>query len=184
MKTINQKIRSKKFSKDSVKSSSSNGVKCHICGKEDHIPIAGLGEIKLIQYFTCKQFLEITLAGRLQLLRKRGFCCQCLYPGDKITGTKHSQGRCRRDYTIIHASIPSHDKFPTKKHVLVCAEHKDLKENETIFELYKFKCFLKQKQIQLPEFSREIKLSFYLDRLTTPQIQQQPSPNTTNNSIV
>ena len=100
MKTINQKIRSKKFSKDSVKSSSSNGVKCHICGKEDHIPIAGLGEIKLIQYFTCKQFLEITLAGRLQLLRKKGFCCQCLYLGPKITDTKHSEGRCRRDYTV------------------------------------------------------------------------------------
>ena len=41
-------------SKYSVKSSSSNDLKCHICGKEDHIPIAGPGETKLIQYFTCK----------------------------------------------------------------------------------------------------------------------------------
>ena len=105
MKTINQKIRSKKLSKDSVKSPSSIGLKRHICSKEDHIPIAGPGEITLIQYFTCKQSLEITLAGRLQLLRKKDFCCQCLYPGPTITDTKHSEGRCRRDYTIIHATI-------------------------------------------------------------------------------
>ena len=50
--------------------------------------------------------------------------------------------------------------------------------------MYKFKCILKQKHIQLPEFSREIKLSFHLDQLTTPQIQQQPSANTTSNSTV
>ena len=43
-----------------------------------------------------------------------------------------------------------------------------------IFELYKYKCILKQKRIQLPEFSREIKLSFHLDQLTTPPTQQQP----------
>ena len=48
----------------------------------------------------------------------------------------------------------------------------------------KQKLNLKQKHIQLPEFSREIKLSFYLDQLTATQIQQQPSPNTTNNPIV
>ena len=50
--------------------------------------------------------------------------------------------------------------------------------------MYKYKCILKQKHIQLPEFSREIKLSFHLDQLTTPQIQQQPSANTTSNSTV
>ena len=50
--------------------------------------------------------------------------------------------------------------------------------------MYKYKCILKQKHIHLPEFSREIKLSFHLDQLTTPQIQQQPSANTTSNSIV
>ena len=35
-------------SKGSVKSSSSNNLKCHICGKEDHVPTASPGEIKLI----------------------------------------------------------------------------------------------------------------------------------------
>ena len=44
-------------SKSSVKSSSSNRLKCHICGKEDHAPTAGPGRIKLIQYFTCEQLV-------------------------------------------------------------------------------------------------------------------------------
>ena len=148
-------------SKSSVKSSSSNDLKCHICGKEDHVPTAGPGGIKLIQYFTCEQFVEMTLADRFQLLKRKGLCFQCLYPGAKITDTKHSEGRFQRDYTCNH---PSHDKLSTKKHVLVCAKHKDVEENKTIFELYKYRCILKQKHIQLPEFSREIKLFFHLDQ--------------------
>ena len=154
-------------SKISAKSPSSNGLKCHICGK-DHVLTAGAGGIKLIQYFTCEQFVEMTLADRFQLLKRKGLCFQCLYPGAKITDTKHSEGRFQRDYTCNH---PSHDKLSTKKHVLVCAKHKDVEENKTIFELYKYRCILKQKHIQLPEFSREIKRSFHLDQLTTPQIQ-------------
>ena len=45
-------------------------------------------------------------------------------------------------------------------------------------------CTLKQKHIQLPEFSEEIKLPFHLDQLITPQIQQQPSANITSSSTV
>ena len=95
--------------------------------------------------------------------------------------TKHSEGRYQRDYTCKH---PSYDNIPTKKHVPFFAEYKDLNENKTIFELCKCLCILKQNHIQPPEFSREIKLSFHLDQLTTPQIQQQPSTNTTINSFV
>ena len=46
--------------------------------------------------------------------------------------------------------------------------------------MYKYKCILKQKHIQLTE----IKLSFHVDQLITPQIQQQASANTTSNSFV
>ena len=113
--------------KGSVKLSSSNGLKCHICGKEDHVPTAGPEGIKLIQYFTCEQFVEMTPADRFQLLKKKGLCFQSLYPGTKTTDTKRSEGRRQRDYRCKH---PSHDKFPTKKHVLVCAEHKDVEENK------------------------------------------------------
>ena len=169
-------------SKDSFKSSSSNGLKCHICGKEDNTSTASPGGTKVIHYFTYKQFVEMTPSDRFQLLQNKGFCFQCLYPRAKIIDKKHSESRCQRDYKCKY---PSRDKFPTKKNVLVCGEHKDVEENKTIFELYKFKCILKQKHIQLPEFSREIKLCFHLYQLTTPQIQQQPSAaNTTSNSFV
>ena len=76
------------------------------------IPTAGPGETKLIQYFTCKQFVEMTPADQFQLLKKKGLCFQCLYPGAKITDTNHSEGRCQKDYTCKH---PSHDKFPIKE---------------------------------------------------------------------
>ena len=146
-------------SKGLVKWSSSNDLSCNICRKEDHLPTADPGGIKLIQCFTCKQLLEITPPDQVQLLKKKTLWFQCLFPGAKITDTKHSDGRCERYYACKH---PLHDKFPAIKHVLVCAEY--------IFELYKYMCTLKQKHIQLPGFSREIKLSFHLNQLTTPQI--------------
>ena len=58
----------------------------------------------------------MTPADWVQLLKKKGLCFQCLYLCAKITDTKHSDGRCQRDYTCKH---PSHYKFPTKKYVLV-----------------------------------------------------------------
>ena len=116
-------------SKSSVKSSSSNVLKCHIIGKECHVPTAGPGGINLIQYFTCEQFVEMTPADRFPLFKKKGLCFECLYPGAKITDTNHSEGRYQRDYTYKHRL---HDKFPTKKHVLVCAEHKDVEESKMI----------------------------------------------------
>ena len=53
-------------SKGSVKWSSSNNSKCHICGIEDHVPTASPGEIKLIKHFTYKQFVEMTPADWVQ----------------------------------------------------------------------------------------------------------------------
>ena len=97
-----------------------------------------------------------------QLLRKKDLFIQCLYPGAKIGDIKHSEGKYQRDYTYKH---PSHGTFPTKKHVLVCSALKHQEENKLIFEMYKFKCILKQKHIQLPELSRKIKLSFHLNQI-------------------
>ena len=132
-------------------------MKCHLCGKEDHLPTAGGGGIKLIQYFTCKQCVEMTPADRFQLLRKKGLCFQCLYPGAKITDAKHSEGRCQRDYTCKH---PSHDKFPTIKHVLVCAEHKDVEENKAMFDLHKCKCILKQNVLNYQSLQEKLNSPF------------------------
>ena len=171
-----------------VKWSSSSDLKCNICGKKDHLPGDQTDSmLYLFYWFNALLYIQCSTAFRddtsrpVPVIKKERLIFQCLYTGAKITDTKHSEGRCQRDYTCKH---PSHDKFPTKKHVLVCAEHKDVEENKNIFELCKYKCILKQKHIQLTEFSREIKLSFHLNQLTTPQIQQQPSANTNSNSTV
>ena len=50
-------------------------------GREDHVPTAGPRGTKFIEYFTCKQFVEMKPADWFQLLKKKGFYFQCLYPG-------------------------------------------------------------------------------------------------------
>ena len=82
-------------------------MKCHICGKEGHVPNAGPGGIKLIQYVTCEQFAEMTPADWFHLSKKKGLCFWCLYPGAKITDTEHSEQNIQRVDArgIIHAKI-------------------------------------------------------------------------------
>ena len=55
---------------------------------------------------------------------------------------------------------PTHDKFPRKNHVLVCEEHNQSNENKQLLVEYKSKCILKY--LDLPDFSKEIKLSFHI----------------------
>ena len=143
-----------------------------LTGKNDHVPTTKPGGSKLTQYFACKNIIDLKPFDRFQLLRKKVLCFRCLYPGANISDIKHSEGECQRDNACKN---PSHDKFPTKKYVLVCSEHKDQEENKQIFEMYKFKCILKQRHIQLPEFSGEIKLSFPLN-----QINMFTNPMTTS----
>ena len=47
-----------------------------------------------------------------------------------------------------------------KRNVLVCEEHSQTNENKQLLEEYKSRCILKQKA-NLPEYSKEIKLSFH-----------------------
>ena len=65
----------------------------------------------------------------------------------------------------------SHDKFPRKKHVLVCAEHCDTDENKTLFEDYKERFILKRKK-PLPNFTREMKLSFHVHAFSAAPSQE------------
>lgn len=70
---------------------------------------------------------------------------------------KHKDGKCQRDFVCQH---PYHSKYPTRKHVLVCDEHKDHNENKELFQHYKERFILKQR-VDLPSFSKDLKLSFY-----------------------
>ena len=100
-------------------------------------------------------FVNTSHVSRYEGLRKKGFCCQCLYPGAKWVG-KHRSGQCQRDYVCPNAS---HNKYTTKLHVLICEEHKDNQENKELLQKYKERFILKHSNI-LPDYSKEIKLSY------------------------
>ena len=62
----------------------------------------------------------------------------------------------------ISVAKTSHDKYPTKKHVLVCHEHRGNTDNEQLLLEYKNKCIMKQ--TELPAFSRDVKLTFHMNQ--------------------
>ena len=98
-----------------------------------------------------------------QELKRKEYCFQCLFPGVSQSTGKHSDGKCQRDFICKNVS---HDKYSTKKHVLVCHEHRGTTENEQLLLEYKNRCIMKQ--TKLAEFSRDLKLTFHMN-------QQQPS---------
>ena len=77
-------------------------LRCSLCGakagESDHIAMSGPGGIKLIQYFSCRTFVEKTPAQRFSLLRRKGLCFQCLYPGAEWNKGKHSDGKCQHEF--------------------------------------------------------------------------------------
>ena len=55
-----------------------------------------------------------------------------------------------------------HDKYPIKKHVLVCREHRNETENEELLQKCKDRFIMRQPN-KLPSFSRNLKLSFHMN---------------------
>ena len=47
----------------------------------DQIATAGPRGTGIIQYFTCKKFVEMAPKERFQELTIKGYCFQCLFPG-------------------------------------------------------------------------------------------------------
>ena len=47
---------------------------CHFCGEDDHIATTGPGYSKVIQYFACKKFVEMTPSQRCAELFRKGLC--------------------------------------------------------------------------------------------------------------
>ena len=99
----------------------------------------------------------MTPAERFNVLREKGLCFQCLFPGAKCTVGKHKDGHCQRDYVCKHLL---HDRYSRKKHVLVCQEHCESEDNKKLLQEFKEKCILKR--VDLPSFAKEIKLSFHV----------------------
>ena len=144
-----------------VSNSSSHNVnksisdnQCLICGKFDHVVSTGPQGVKFVQYFTCPVFAEMNPLERFLELRKKNLCFQCLYPGADVNSPKHKHGRCQKVFCCTHED---HDKYPRRKHVLVCHEHKDY--NQQLLDDFKARCILRRTDV--PDFSRNIKLSFF-----------------------
>ena len=146
---------------------------CLFCGSSDH----GVIEIQdkvITDYFLCPVFVKINPLQRLNELKRKGFCFQCLSPGINWREEDHRRN-CNAEFACNHTS---HAKFPVKKHVLLCHEHKDLKENKETLEHYKRKCILSVGD-SIPEYSKEIKLSFHAScSLTEAEI-----PNSVTQSV-
>jgi len=128
---------------------------CSICGEKDHKQTTGPYGRKLVQYFSCKKFVEMSPAERFIELRRKGLCIQCLYPGAQQDDYKHKNGRCQRDYACKHSL---HERYPRKKHVLVCEEHKTSSENLELLKLYKSKCIFKYNSNEVATFSKDIRI--------------------------
>ena len=116
----------------------------------------GLNDLTLVQYLVAKKWIEMSALERFAILKDEGFCYQCLFPGAEKKG-KHSAGRCQRDFVCKH---PSHDGFLTKKHVLVCDEHKDMIENRDLLQRFKIRCILRQNQQDHPAHAKDISLHY------------------------
>ena len=143
----------------------SNNVNvCDFCLKTDNH--AALGPRGTIHYYSCKTFVEMSPLERYRELRKKGFCYGCLYPGANQNSGKHRNGSCQNDYVCKH---PAHDMYDRKKHVLVCHEHRNTDENIAILEAYKNK-FIAHRT-DLPEYSRNIKLSLIAQHSYTSNIK-------------
>ena len=89
-------------------------------------------------------------------LRQKHYCIQCLFPGAFQNRRRHENGQCQRDFVC---PCPAHSKYPVKKHVLLCHEHRDNKENQDLLETHKQRCI---KGADLPHFVKDIKLSFHM----------------------
>ena len=135
---------------------SGKSMKCHLCGKSDHVLTTDFFGKQVVQYFSCKVFVDMAPKQRFKLLQDKGLCYQCLSPGATIEHGKHRSGSCFSKFACKHRA---HSRYPRKKHVLLCEEHKSDAENLNLLEKYKSENILKFDTLK--DFSKQIKLSFH-----------------------
>ena len=159
-----------------------NQDECFICGEVGHVKTNGPRGSKLVQYFSCNQFVQMTPSQRFNTLKQKGLCSQCLFPGADQTRGKHQEGRCQHDFVCPH---PSHERFTSKKHILVCQDHATTQESQQILQKYKERCILRQ--TELPAFSKDIRLAFHTSNMQSfisgVKAVSSNEPIITNNAI-
>ena len=124
-------------------------LSCHLCGKTDHVLSTDKGGKKYVDYFSCKKFAEGSCKERLDLVKKKGFCIQCLTPGVKSSDKHfcHSKFACKD---------PLHGNFDRSLHILVCETHKAAQQNIDL--LAEYKNFIGRRSKNCEDFSKNISL--------------------------
>lgn len=74
----------------------------------------------------------------------------------------YSHGKYEIDFVCQYQS---HEKYPIKKYVLVCHEHRSNIENQQLLQWYKDRCIMRK--TQFPAFSKDLKLTFHPNLQTT-----------------
>ena len=133
--------------------------KCLFCGKSDHVSTSDHRGRNVIEYFACEKFAKSSPKERIELLRKKGLCKQCLYPGAlENTGT-HKTGQC---YNKFCCKNELHKKYDRKWHVLLCDIHKNDEANLALLNNYKKEKIFKIGS-ELPDYSKQIRIAFHLN---------------------
>ena len=85
--------------------------KCTFCEETGHFERTDAQGNKVVDYFSCEKFVQMTPLDRFKELRRKGYCYMCLYPGALQHVGKHASGLCRSDFTCKHSS---HDSYKRK----------------------------------------------------------------------
>ena len=134
-------------------------IRCHICGKDDHVLSTDPTGKKECDFVSCKTFVDWPCKTRNLELLKRKFCLQCLSPG-----VKHFKPHnCSKKYVCPDSS---HKSFKGL-HVLVCDEHKGSAANVTLLQQY-IKNHI-EKRGTFHDFTRKISLTCIYSAVTTDQ---------------
>lgn len=129
-------------------------LKCAICDKTDHEPTVTRRGTRVINYFSCETFVNMTVKQRFEELKRKHLCFQCLAPGFKVG----HDGTCFDKYKCPHES---HTNFPHGLHVLICDKHKQNPENVALLEEYKAK-YINFEGSEHRDFSRNMQI-FHVD---------------------
>ena len=129
--------------------------KCVLCQKTDHVHTITRKGNKVINYFSCEKFVNMSASEKFEELKRKGLCFQCLTPGMKANHT----GFCFDKFKCPHES---HATFQRGIHVLICDKHKTDRENVELFEAYKLK-YITNATNPLPDYSKNMSLHIDLD---------------------
>ena len=121
-------------------------LKCHICDEVGHTVITTAKGKKIIPYYVCKKFSQMSPGDRHKILDSKNLCPGCLCPGAR-KGPNH---KCF--YTKFFCPISSHSE---RLHVLVCEAHKKDAQNLDILSKFKEK-FINNCKIDLPPHAKSI----------------------------